>query len=344
MGNAAITAALIGAGVSLVVAIYTRFTGRRDQLELENKRNADRIELEALRDRLEEDREQRSAWMQYQFEARKRLYVECEPLFFQLREACSVARDRVFSLADRSRQEKRFLEGRGHYLSSTCYQLLAPMAIRNLIQRQLTSVDLDLDATTKVRYELSNLLYFAFPSDHIFAKTGQPIAYDPNAKVSDELRESHAELYCRQGIARARLDVVAESLLKREKDGGVRCLTYAEFEAPYFEDEEWQRIWAPVTEIFSSFHPKRRPVLWRSLIAQVLLHNAIIECARPAGDEETTERPRPLRLLDSDEQKKLDWRDEEDRALGWEYGDPHPVAMAALLSRASALMQEPMLK
>src|SRR5215470_13909183 len=72
-------AALLTAGASLVVAIVTAFFTRRNQRDIER--------FKAEQQRLLTEK---SALTSYEFEARKRLYTECEPIFFQLAEAADV--------------------------------------------------------------------------------------------------------------------------------------------------------------------------------------------------------------------------------------------------------------
>ena len=112
-------AAFIAAAASLIVALISYL----------GKRKSDR-ELAQLNAELIETQERRKAQRDYEYEARKRLYSELQPLLFQLVEASDNAYWRIQGLA-RSAREGR-LTGRSsrlraqsrNYLPSTVYRLM----------------------------------------------------------------------------------------------------------------------------------------------------------------------------------------------------------------------------
>ena len=73
-----------------------------------------------------------------------------------------------------------------------------------------------------------------------------------------------------------------EALILVENGKDVRIKSFGEFELEFFEqpDETKTIIRSDRFEIFNTlfsyFHPKTRPVLWRTLITQAYLYNAII--------------------------------------------------------------------
>ena len=77
---AALIAALVGALASLIVAAIAPFSNRT---------------LERLKSELADEAASKSARRDYEYEARKRLYQEIEPLLFQLHEAAEEAFYRV---------------------------------------------------------------------------------------------------------------------------------------------------------------------------------------------------------------------------------------------------------
>jgi hypothetical protein len=327
--SAEVIAALIVAAGSLAAAIYGLSVGHSNQRE-----------LETLKDSLAEKRAEQDAWRDYQYEARKRLYEEWEPLFFQLREASEIARDRIYSLASRARQGRlgvsapSLLEHEGHYAISTYYQLMVPLTIFRLLQRRLTVVDLNLDPVASARYELAKWLYVSFASDYVFADADPRIQYTPDSDGRQELRESNPHQFWRQGIPRARLDAITETLLVRDEEHGPRYMSYGEFESGYRDpDSELRDLWSPVADIFHIFHPATRPVLWRMLITQTYLYTAIIECSRPLDVERPLEVPRPVRWLSERERKELDWRVEGDNVSDEYVVEPFVVAKGILSSR-----------
>jgi hypothetical protein len=328
-----IISALIAAAVSLAVGIYSMRVG-----------HANERKLETLRDSLAEKRAERDAWRDYQYEARKRLYEECEPLFFQLREASEIARDRICSLAERARQgrlgerEPSLLEREGHYAVSTYYQLMIPVTIFKMLQRRLTGVDLTVDPIAKTRYELAKWLYISFASEYVFADAHPAIEYTPDQAGRKGAREQNPSQFWRQGLPRARIDAIAETLVVRDDTNNTCCMTYGDFETGYFDEKmELQSLWSPMANIFHLFHPRTRPVLWRMLITQAYFHTAIIELSRPLDAGPSVDLPQPVRKLTADERKKYDWRLEGEDLSDDCIAEPFAVAETILMDRLPEL-------
>src|SRR5215469_6561619 len=138
--------------------------------------------------------QQSNARLGYEYEARKRLYTECEPILFQLIQLSEVARRRISHMPTRVKQGRFFtreeylrakenqdldeqqseenlknqlgwLSFPNYYMLSTIYHLLAPMAAFKMLQSMLTTVDLDLDPFIKTIYLLAKHLYLSFSAD-----------------------------------------------------------------------------------------------------------------------------------------------------------------------------------
>ncbi|HEX5763053.1 MAG TPA: hypothetical protein VFY04_08025 [Solirubrobacterales bacterium] len=223
-----------------------------------------------------------------------------------------------------------------YYFKSTVYSLLAPITTFSILQRRLTTIDLSLDADAREKYEVLRLLFFSFSKDWELAECGgnaDRLEYDRNKADQGEpererlLRES-PQRYAPQGLYRAMTYVAAEALIaagEPAEPAGARdrCMTFGEFQL------EWERAQveqasvarramgrlsieprsasplAPVVdsfvELFGCFHPKRKPILWRLLVAQYLLY-------RTLQGEDPSSTP-----LSSEEVDLFDWRDEGDR-------------------------------
>ena len=89
--------------------------------------------LKILEDKLTETQTKKKARLDYEYEARKRLYHECEPLVFELLEFAENAGDRIRGLARTARQGDlpNWLSANEYYVASTMYYLLAPSAVLN---------------------------------------------------------------------------------------------------------------------------------------------------------------------------------------------------------------------
>jgi hypothetical protein len=293
--------AVLAALASLAVALINYFGSRRTQRE-----------VESLRAELAERKSERDARRDYEYEARKRLYHECEPLLFQLYEASENALYRIHSLARTARKGNldpadSWLGGPDYYMTSTIYNLLAPVAVFKLIHRRLTFVDLTLEPHIKAEYILAKSIYVSFTDDFGFAAQDPPITYDPNNPAGHELRENDPVRYSRQGLAVGRLDFAAEGLLPPEPSGPSRLKSFGEFEAEYYsEDSANQERFSRITDVFTGFHPKTRPVLWRILIAQAHIYRTLLNANRGGPAEVTV---RPVQPIPKDERMNLfEWR------------------------------------
>jgi hypothetical protein len=140
--------ALIAAIASLVIAIIAHLSNRDNQKAIEE-----------LRNRYAENKAERDAIRDYQYEAQKRIYHECGPIVFQLAELSEAAFYRITNLAQTARHGNlepgphSFLRSE-YYRVSTIYRLLAPSAALKLMQRRLTLVDLSLDYAMHRQYTL----------------------------------------------------------------------------------------------------------------------------------------------------------------------------------------------
>jgi hypothetical protein len=291
--------AVIAALVSLLIAVFSHFSTRRNQ-----------IAIEKLRDQTAE----RSAKRDYEYDARKRLYEQCGPIIFQLTELCESAYFRITGLAGTARQGN--LEpGRDSYLrdeyyrTSTLYRLLAPSAALKLLQRRLTLVDLSLDAAIWRQYELARQALFSFGGEFEYARLGTAIDYKPFDKEADQRAKSNPATYHRQGLPLGVIESAVEALLVTEDDGDLRVLTYAECEAEF--EKQKSRVRQQFDEIrflVDDFHPRSRPVFWRLLVTQACLYRAIVQqdqLRRPEWSIADLQIPIA-------ERKKFDWRSQKD--------------------------------
>ena len=132
---AQVVAAFVTSSTSLVVAFFSFFTARSNQRDVER-----------LRADLADRNAQRHARLEYEFEARKRLYQECGPPLFELSELAERALGRIVGLARTAANgnlgdDGRSWLGRGYYRRSTYYRLLAPLAMGKLLSAKLTHLD-----------------------------------------------------------------------------------------------------------------------------------------------------------------------------------------------------------
>ena len=188
------------------------------------------------------------------------------------------------------------------------------MAAVKLLQRRITFVDLSVERSIAGEYALAKRLLVSFTDDFELARGEPALRYDCNADVLGRgegaplLRQS-PEIYWRQGVVFGDLETCAEGLLADAGEGRpARVKSFAEFEAELENpDNRLSKAIRDVRYLFLGFHPARRPVLWRILIAQACIYSTFVDLreAKLAGRQPAA---RPLRLIAREERKPLDWR------------------------------------
>jgi heme exporter protein D len=290
--------------VAIISAILSGLTARRQML---------------LRNRLDREARAEDARQAYEYDARKRLYRECEPLLFQARELANEARGRITGLAiaarngDIGEDGDGWLAKPGYYTLSTCYSLVAPASIYLLLQRRLTDFDLGLEPRIQAQYEVLKLLYASVSDDFGLAQAVgldyHPDDADPGQRDREKLRADQPEIYWRQGLYRGTMSLVGDAFIAKEEEAR-RCKTFSEF---YVEAQDRQssigRVLPELLDLVQRFHPARRPVLWLVMVEQLMLYDVLRQCGKlEPGDEVATLMPASARDYATD----LSWR----RGLG----------------------------
>lgn len=274
---AAIISALVSAVVAIILAVINPLTQRR----IERAKNDFQEELEKTKAALAKEASYSDARTAYEFDARKRLYDEIEPLFFQLFEAAEGSYYRVASLVRTERQgnlgkaHASWLGQDGYYLRSTVYRIFLPLVIYRLIQRSATFIDLRLDDKAHTRYFLLKSSYYALTDDFLLANTPPKLEYHINNPDWRKLCEKEPAIYCRQGLVIGHLDRLIDSLII--SDGKVkRPMSYGEFEDNYETNKAFQKAISRPKNLFLGFSFPERPVLARILIAHAYVMRLLL--------------------------------------------------------------------
>jgi len=325
--------ALLGAGASLVLSCVTAYFSYRAKIK-ESELSDLNAEKKARRD--------------YEYDARKRLYSECEPLLFELYQLSLGGMKRVGSLARTAREGNltndlnSWLSDDGYYMLSTIYKLFAPLALVKIIQRRITLVDLSLDSRIKRQYLLANNLYQTFSSDFKLASLPPPIPYDPDSRSADYAQkvQEKPHIYKRQGLPVGLLDNVVDALIVSDKTSPARCLSFGEFETKYQNKaSDVHKTFASVVGLFLNFHPATRPVLWRILITQLHLNKAIL--AESELDFEPHNAPHALlKIPTKDRLGRYDWRSKDSTVSDSDLEQPFDVAEKFLNKRLGKMFSE----
>jgi len=303
MVDAAIVTALIGSGASLSLAGF----GAWRAVRLERMRAADQREMQALRDEIDARKGLRDSRREYEFDARRRLYEELEPVLFQSQDAARQLFDRVANMARVARDGHLGAHpaawlakgSTGYYRHSTLYRLMRLWALHQIALRRLTQVDQRLDGGIAHRIQVQSVLYELL-SDHFrLARAGIPVRYEPYATQGGL-----------QGIFLGDIDNAGAFLLEGREGGPEGVLDFGAFEDRLKAGDD-PRI-ASVGMLscrFDDFHPASHPVLWRALIASAGLAWVL---ARQADGDETDPETLVLAFFDDPRAaRKFDWHGAE---------------------------------
>jgi len=277
----AVVAAVVSAAGSIIAAIVARRTDI-DVAKINAAIEAGKIRLSS---ELGEKSDAAKARREYEYDARKRLYAECEPLLFQSLDLIQGGRRRVESLARSAKSQEIGADGSGwlahhnYYWQSTVYYLLAPLTSYRILQRRITAIDLRLEPGLQGQYEILRLMFHGFSADFDLANADET-PYEPDK--ADEgrpnwewLRQHQPAVYGRQGFYGGTLDTVVEWLITGTD--AQRCKSFGEFCADLNDGKpNTEEFMKNVDEVFLGFHPQRKPILWRVLVTQVVLYEAFM--------------------------------------------------------------------
>jgi hypothetical protein len=300
MVDTAIVTALIGSGASLALAGF----GAWRAVRLERMRAIDQREMQTLRDVIDARKGVRDSRRAYEFDGRRRLYEELEPVLFQSQDAARQLFDRVANMARVARDGHLGSHGAawlakgttGYYRHSTLYRLMRIWALHQIALRRLTQVDQRLDIGIARRIQVQSVLYELL-SDHFrLARAGTPIPYRPY--------EADGGL---QGIFLGDIDKAGALLLERPDGGPERILDFGAFEDRLKAGED-ARIASvgTLSSRFDDFHPASHAVLWRALVASASL--AWILACQAERDEADPEKLVQAFYDDPRAAHKFDWR------------------------------------
>jgi hypothetical protein len=323
----AVVAALIAGVTSLMVTLFTQFFNLFSGPRIERLRSDLTAQIESTRAELTDINSSRSARRDYEYDARKRLYAEIEPLLFQLFEMAEQSYFRVISLARSARlgaltsDESSWLGANGYYLISSMYYMVLPAVIYRLIRSRMTFIDLDLDEQITAKYYLTKIYAFSLTDDFVLAQTKPTLDYDPNDKNWKKLIATTPARYQRQGLVLGDMEALLDQMIKKDEKG-TRAMTFAEFESELSKDQVSESL-SELRKLFLRFNPATQPVFARMLLVQGCLSNLILESYELQG---TVELRRSIeRFVESDEfGKSFAWTEgqeisREDRDLVRDY-------------------------
>lgn len=334
-----VQSALIAAGAAILVAIVSLGATIRTNIQSGRMQRAQAVnseDLERLKIHLSNESDSARAKRDYEYEARKRLYTELYPLAYQLHQAALHAQHRIMNLALATRDgflaagEDNWLMGHdAYYFTAVIHNLLAPLAIYELMTRRLTDLDLRLDYELSCLHFIAGKSYQAMRSDFDFAShpfppivfgSGSECYKPPEVRQVDMPQQLPQRWTWRQGIYSGQISLAVDSMLIK---GGAaeRVMTYAEFAKALggtdlrIPDDcsVMKRGLKPLIDVFLDFHPARRPVTWRILLAQGACYRAV--AALRAGLLEPTSILCASQFAGSKDRMAFDWIGDSQRSI-----------------------------
>jgi len=225
----------------------------RDGLQLQQSKAKSAIDAE-IRKEIEVQLGEIGAQRQYEYEAKRRLYLSIGPLRFQLLLAC---RDLVGRIKSIGTTENYRIQLDEYYGRSTIYRLLKPIALASLIEEQMAINDFSVDR------EAIDCLRFRRAVTRIFS--------------GDELSDGHPNVDWSQQKEHVFADSLAsavQSIIERVDVNQSRILRFDEFKEK-IERDGWVAA-SPIDKIFEQFTIDRKPILWLRLVAYAQICNSFV--------------------------------------------------------------------
>lgn len=280
----ALIAAVSSIGLGVFSALYSKKIGSAATRENQNYQT----KLAEFQTILNERSKEHDALVDYEYEARKKVYEKTLPILFQYQEYSRNAYRRILSLARSARKNTlgpnvNWLSSSDYYMTSTVYRLILPLAAFRILQKRLTQVDLELVPYIKNQYLLAKVLYETFSSDFDLKECSSfsynPDMVDDDASISDakkiQMRKSDPRVLFRQGLYAGIVDNLADALIVREQNSVEYLRSFGEFETEYFKDDKVEKPFDVIVELFRDFHPRERPILWMILLSQAKIYQAL---------------------------------------------------------------------
>lgn len=238
--------------------------GHKQALGKDLERTKGQIQLELGRDKaategsikreVEAQLGQLAAQRQYEYEAKRRLYQAIGPLRFQLLLAC---RDYAGRIESWMRKEHYEISLSSYYGRSTLYRLLRPLAISELIERQVGIADFAIDphAVDCLRFRRSITKIWS-GDELVIGRTDVNWNSQIDHVFADSLRNC------------------AQALIETDAKGIERLLRFDEFNAQL--QQEGAEFVQPFDRILEGFSIGQRPILWLRLVAYGAACNELI--------------------------------------------------------------------
>jgi hypothetical protein len=282
MADAGTALSLGAALVSAGGALWAFWSAR----SLERDKAASAAQLKQLEAQLGAEGRLQDARTRYEWEARKRLYDEVEPVLFLTGEVMEMTFGRIANMAQAAARGQlgpgpdSWMTGpEDHYLISTIFRVLRPLACHRMMMEKLTRLDFSLDARVQAAYVLAKMYRDVLSGPFDLAKREPALPYryvHPAEGHPYQVRDEPAEHI--QHFYTDELEAIVDALVVRDAEGHLSLKRYGEFRAEQKDPAHpTARLMRPALRLFQEMAPQSRPVLWRSLLACALISKVLLD-------------------------------------------------------------------
>lgn len=252
-------------------------------------------------------------------------FTDAMKRIFSLAKNCRMAdikQDRSGYLAPDPRDKRH-----GRYLNDTMYYLLAPIVNVRILLGQMERIHTPDNNDIRFRYLVMKVLYDTFTEAPSLANSDPKLEYAPDRQ---KINENPAKFY-HQGIYPRTLDIIVDELPEdglredglREDGSVISIFTFGvkygdAWRKPLPKKGESRRL--DVNEalrrfstILHHFHPRKKPVFWRVLLAQLFLYKIFEKIGKGTNEEITNLTKNVGTFLeslktDTEIRDKIEWR------------------------------------
>ncbi len=288
----AVAAAIATAVSAVLTGVISVYFKRQADAHIERIKGEQNQVIERIKANLSVENKSKEARIDYEYEARKRLYKEVEPLLFSAHIAVTSILGRLKALAARTREGhisrdlKKTWMADQYFQRSTVHRLFLPMTYHRLLSRRVSQLDLTLEPLIGRKFMALGIFEDIFVDHFNLAQMEtSAIPYDPYAEITDKERKSHPEKYGFQGLVRGEVERLISATISSDANGQAPLEWFRFDEEIRRTDSELSIAYVPVRELVVSFHPITHPVVWRAFISFFLLANFYIGAKNFTVDE-----------------------------------------------------------
>src|SRR5262245_47236901 len=187
---------------------------------------------------------ERTALVEYEWDARKRLYTAIRPLKFQLLMACRDDVAQIYSYP----QRRYSTNTSGYYGRIILFTLMRPLVLSELIEQQVAYTDFGVDTSAIDLLRFKKASYSAF--------TGATVIPHRHLDVNHNQQVQH--------LFYGTLNAAANALVITENGGIRRCVMF--HECVELVEQEKARPLDPIRAILDDFSIETHPLFWVRLV------------------------------------------------------------------------------